>query len=102
VFFGIYALVKGKLQTSRKSTTLILVLIILYLGQLVSTKILGQPFIPQSTLSTLVLALVIWIFWMVRDGKLSCKIGRVGQRFLFRRSGCHILVVFKGADFDFL
>jgi len=67
VFFGIYAIAKGKLRTSRKSTTLILVLIILYFGQFVSTKVLGQPFIPQGTLSTLVFALVVWIFWMVRD-----------------------------------
>ena len=65
--FGIYGIVKGKLETSRKSTRLVIVLVILYLGQLVSAKVLGQPLIQQTFFSTLIMMLVVWTFWMVRD-----------------------------------
>jgi len=65
--FGIYGIVKGKLQAGQKSTRLIIVLVILYLGQIVSTKLFGQPIIAQTFFSTLIMMLVVWTFWLIRD-----------------------------------
>lgn len=61
--FGVYSVIKAK--PSRRSSTLLFVLIVLYLGQLVGAKVVGQPLLSPGTFSGIVIVLVGLIFGLI-------------------------------------
>jgi len=67
LFFGIWSGFRKPSKRHSKSGRLISVLAILIVGQIISTHWLGHPVIHDGLFSGFVMALVIGIFWVVRD-----------------------------------
>jgi hypothetical protein len=67
LIFGAWSLWKGKVKSSATASRLFLVLLVLYGGQFASAKWLGKTLLSDSSFSTFVMMLVIWIFWSSRD-----------------------------------
>jgi len=61
VFFGVWSIVTGKVKTGSRFAKLFLVLLVLYTGQIIGTKWLGQPLLPTGVFQTAILMMLVWI-----------------------------------------
>jgi len=61
LFFGVWSIVKGKVKAGSRFVKLFLVLLLLYAGQFLSTKWIGQPLLPPVAFQWAVSVMLVWI-----------------------------------------
>ena len=67
LFFGIWSIVTGKVKTGSKFAKLFLVFLVLYAGEIVSSKWLGKPVLTDGTFSTIVISMCVWLMILARS-----------------------------------
>jgi hypothetical protein len=61
VLFGVWSIVAGKVKAGSRFVKLFLVFVLVYAGQLLGTKWLGKPLLPDATFGTLVSVMLVWM-----------------------------------------
>lgn len=61
LFFGIWSIVTGKVKTGSRFVKLFLVLLVLYTGQIIGSKLLGGPLLPTVVFQMAVTMMLVWL-----------------------------------------
>jgi len=61
MLFGVWSIVTGKVKAGSRFVKLFLVLLLLFAGQFVSAKWIGQPLLPPVAFQSAVTVMLVWI-----------------------------------------